>query len=1155
MIAGFAVLLALMISAGTVQAASILNSCTTYCHGTAIRDGVRKANPHFGSQSSAFPGNHSRHLPAAPTAASCDICHTPVANNNFGHQNNVINMSNSLKGYSSALLRAKYDKGVFFNQTSVPNLTNARCSNTSCHFEKQTPLWGSAAYVAPADCNGCHGAPPAGTTVAPAGGLAGSHARHNVYYAGSTNCQKCHPDHTTFTHATSAGRSLKVQGYLRTPLNALEVGATYSGSGNNYLPSKSGSQLFGSCSSLYCHSSGQNPTNGTGIGTTYKTAAWGSAALTCAGCHVDEATDATGTGSHKVHTIASGANYDCVKCHLGYTKTTVTTATHVNSLIELGAAGFTYSQGSGAAHPSANGYGTCSATVCHGTAATVTWGGTLWSTTDQCGKCHSSTAAGAVSQAVPFYSTSYPTKVTAGTDSKVGAHTNHMASQVLGISASTACADCHGAVTLNGVTHMNGSTTLVWSLLATKNGALTPVYTAATGQCSATYCHGNSMPGGDTSGSNKAPVWKDPNYLPATVSAAACGLCHGFPPPTSAGHPAVTIPAGFPATATIGTTCSCHSNVNTSGNSYATMFVNPALHVNGILETPAGGHAFPYSGSQHMAAAGTAPWSGCTGCHSNSVGGTYPVTAGTAPNCTACHIQGLKTPVGTSSCWDCHGASATNGLPNGTVFPNNNLSHSKHAAVYGSNACNLCHVGGGSGAATHGPSNRVAKTAANVLVAGADIASYTAATNTCNTVACHGGAGAQWGVTAPGCINCHAGAITRTKGRPGVVMASVVAEFGLAWSHKRSAGRTVVDADCIVCHLEGDATSQKTSARHADGNIDLRDPDGTGEQAITNVSTNGVFTFQRFSTSYAAGSRTTTGHLSDSIDNVVTQKFCLKCHDAGGAANSAARVPATGTAFKPFGTTIAGAGYVTPLSAGVAGGVVDVDSQLAVTNSSFHPVKGPNDNSYVTSTTTNSPYGVAKVGGTPSNGVVMNCFDCHNVVGVPLTRRTVSAHGNAVTLRGVATVSGTPSATNNVTFCKVCHATATYQTGTSRHGTGSAFTSSTDSGMTSYMSYGCNMCHSSGYTTAVIRPVRGQDAHGVNVLPTGGTAKATRWAGTSTGTPAAVNAKPYAFIRNTAQLSNHSPKSASGTTYTPSCNMAVSPCSQGSKNYTVGGTY
>src|SRR6185369_4406487 len=206
------------------QAASFLNSCTTYCHGMPPRDAARKGNPHYNSMSSAFSGNHQTHVKTAPTASDCNACHTPVATTNFGHQNGTISMANSLKGYSSITLRAKYDKGVFFNQTSIPNLTNARCSNTSCHFEKQTPLWGSAAYSAPADRGACHGAPPAGTTAAPAGGLSGSHARHDAYFPGVSNCQKCHADYATFTHATSAGRALKVQGFLRDPLNTLEAG-------------------------------------------------------------------------------------------------------------------------------------------------------------------------------------------------------------------------------------------------------------------------------------------------------------------------------------------------------------------------------------------------------------------------------------------------------------------------------------------------------------------------------------------------------------------------------------------------------------------------------------------------------------------------------------------------------------------------------------------------------------------------------------------------------------------------------------------------------------------------------------------------------------------------------------------------------------------
>ena len=179
MVTGVTVLLAQTFSAGTVQAVSVLNSCTTYCHSAPPRDAARKGNPHFGSQSSAFLGTHRNHLPTAADFASCSICHTPVAASDFGHQNNVIRMANSLKGYSSAALRAKYDKGVFFNQTSIPNLTNATCSNVNCHFEKKTSVWGSAAYNVTTDCNACHGSPPAGTSAAAAATQQGSD-RHGL---------------------------------------------------------------------------------------------------------------------------------------------------------------------------------------------------------------------------------------------------------------------------------------------------------------------------------------------------------------------------------------------------------------------------------------------------------------------------------------------------------------------------------------------------------------------------------------------------------------------------------------------------------------------------------------------------------------------------------------------------------------------------------------------------------------------------------------------------------------------------------------------------------------------------------------------------------------------------------------------------------------
>lgn len=402
------------------------------------------------------------------------------------------------------------------------------------------------------------------------------------------------------------------------------------------------------------------------------------------------------------------------------------------------------------------------------------------------------------------------------------------------------------------------------------------------------------------------------------------------------------------------------------------------------------------------------------------------------------------------------------------------------------------------------------------------------------------------------CVTCH----SVTQG----TRDAVVGEFGLAWGHKKSGRGGVTVSDCIVCHLEGNFTTQSTSAFHKDGNIDLRDPDGAGESPITNIS-GGAFTFTKFATSYTAGSRTSTGHTSNTdIANVITQKFCLSCHDSNGATNNTARTTyGTPTQYMPFGGVDLGVDYTVANGAASAGGLIDAKTQFTTTNSSAHPVLGPRSKDFPTAARMNDPYkpaGTRGTSGTLSQGVVMNCFDCHNT-STPLTNRTIAAHGNAVTIPGVLTITGTPAAgTNQVTFCIECH-TGYDSSTSSHHNTGSALSGSTNNGMLIYLRYACNVCHSSGYNIAVVRPVRAMDVHGVNVLPTGGLTKVRRWAGTSTGTPAQVNAKPYAFIRITEILTEHNPLKIGGSTYSPGCTMGNSTpnCSRSFQSFTVGGTY
>jgi len=76
----------------------------------------------------------------------------------------------------------------------------------------------------------------------------------------------------------------------------------------------------------------------------------------------------------------------------------------------------------------------------------------------------------------------------------------------------------------SGDAHPTGSTTLAWGTLATGGGATTPSYSG--GRCDATYCHGATMVAG---GTNRSPAWT------GGPGEAACGTCHGSPPP--APHP------------------------------------------------------------------------------------------------------------------------------------------------------------------------------------------------------------------------------------------------------------------------------------------------------------------------------------------------------------------------------------------------------------------------------------------------------------------------------------------------------------------------------------------------------------------------------------------------------------------------------------------
>jgi hypothetical protein len=348
---------------------------------------------------------------------------------------------------------------------------------------------------------------------------------------------------------------------------------------------------------------------------------------------------------------------------------------------------------------------------------------------------------------------------------------------------------------------------------------------------------------------------------------------------------------------------------------------------------------------------------------------------------------------------------------------------------------------------------------------------------------------------------------------------TVVSEFTMTWSHKKSGGGAVTKWDCIVCHMEGNPTDASLSGVHGDGFVNLRDPDtgnniktttwtGTGAGYYTTTDTTDM-TFTQFSRNLS----TTT---IEPAAKAVMINQCLKCHDSNGATafNTGGTlnpiIAASGTAYsatKPFATTITGAAYTGAgvTAGGTAGAVTDVKASFATTNASYHPILGKNNNSYVNNSQLVAPWNTLApnktLGTITSWGFLITCWDCHAPVGAsgPQTK-TVTAHGAAVTARGNIWSSGVTASTN---LCRACHFSTSVTRG---HGTGSA-ASSVASNPGPYMVSQCFYCHFSSMARAT-RPIAAQDMHGFDTFaPAMGTD--TMW---PVGT--ANTYKPYAFMRN-----------------------------------------
>jgi predicted CxxxxCH...CXXCH cytochrome family protein len=184
--------------------------------------------------------------------------------------------------------------------------------------------------------------------------------------------------------------------------------------------------------------------------------------------------------------------------------------------------------------------GNCVNVLCHSNqdnAASPSWGYSSGRTT--CGRCHGMAQGYAASDLQGH---------TVATDEEVGAHAAHLTpSSVNNYRDPISCDNCHPVPSdVTDSTHydtnaigIGNSASVVFSGLATNFGNTAASYNSSTGYCSLVYCHGNGLPGGDTTGADRTPKWFDPTYLTAESSLATgadCDTCHGGPPVGVATH-------------------------------------------------------------------------------------------------------------------------------------------------------------------------------------------------------------------------------------------------------------------------------------------------------------------------------------------------------------------------------------------------------------------------------------------------------------------------------------------------------------------------------------------------------------------------------------------------------------------------------------------
>jgi predicted CxxxxCH...CXXCH cytochrome family protein len=919
--------------------------------------------------------------------SGCNSCHDspPSSGDHYEHLQRRVACDRCHSGYTATSANPTLHRNARQDVTlSGWNASQRTCSSNGCHGSR---YWGRTGDAARQSCNQCHGVPPS----------SGEHFEHSEYA-----CSRCHGT-----------------GYSTTTTNA----ATHM-NGVTDVPFTFYKKATRSC--------------GSGTGACHGSEGWGTpkpVTPNCSNCH--------GFPPALPHPQQSA----CQSCHPSMLSTGVLTADHNNGTLDIAGTGCASCHGfpptstrSGGVHTSDdNCYGCHSSTVdaanevvpngTHNDGSVQVGGGGTG--TYGCQTCHGDQARAPVVGSDPNVKSAPPLGTrgeTEATTRAVGAHLAHVNKGAGALAAPAACADCHVVPTAMG--HAMGTVLMSFSPRA---GGVTALWNPETLTCS-TYCHGGTLGAG---GTNHTPSWE------GGPDEAACGSCHGLPPP---------------APHTASTDCgTCHTG-------YTQTSVNVATHVDGTVQSWS--HPGGYAGATlHGRDANRLGFSGCASCHGADLNGG---TAGVS--CNACHTAAGFSSWATS-CTFCHGdpASGRQSPPvdtqGRTAATNVSVgAHASHVGTLLANpiGCAQCHPARTASVLTdtgHVDGNGIAEVAfGTIATTGGAAATYTRTSDTsasCATTYCHGAfsgglhATMSWTSTAQvGCTSCHgapppAPHTTSTacgSCHPGYTQTTVNrathVDGILQVTSNHAAGYASATAHGTDAKLQGLAGCK--SCHGADLN-------GASGPSCTACHASAGFSTWATSCTFCHGSRTTgranppqdirnatattsvtvgvhENHMASTIANVA----CAECHPARTASvvTDAAHVDGNGRAEVAFGT-IARTGNVTPTYTRVSG----TSATCAATYCHGRFTGGANSGQGATvNFTSTTQVGCTSCHGRPPNTGEhgehsgRSCGDCHGV------GYTTSAVVKATHIDGIKQIGNRITSYNRTTrsCSSSCHGSETW---------------------------------------------------------------------------------------------------------------------------------